>query len=50
MLYCTDHPFGHYEKVTELIDQLDRPQADRELIYHGNAEHLLNLRHLAVTV
>ena len=50
MLYGTDHPFGHYEKVTELIDQLDCPEADRELIYHGNAEHLLNLKHLAVTV
>jgi len=50
MLYGTDHPFGQYEKVSELIDQLDCPEADRELIYHGNAEHLLNLRHLAVTV
>jgi predicted TIM-barrel fold metal-dependent hydrolase len=50
MLYGTDHPFGQYEKVSELIDQLDCPEADRELIYHGNAEHLLNLKHLAVTV
>ena len=50
MLYGTDHPFGHYEVVTELIEQLDCSEADRELIYHRNAERLLNLKQLAVTV
>jgi predicted TIM-barrel fold metal-dependent hydrolase len=50
MLYGTDHPFGHYEAVAELIEHLHCPEADRELIYHGNAERVLNLKHLAVTV
>ena len=50
MLYGTDHPFGHPEVAAELIEQLDCPEAERELIYHGNAERLLDLKQLAVTV
>ena len=43
MLFATDHPFGRFEIVTGLVDELDCPAADRELILHGNAERLLNL-------
>lgn len=50
MLYGSDHPFGHPEVPAELIEQLNCPDDDRELIYHGNAERLLNLKHLAVAV
>ena len=48
LLYGTDHPFGRPDVVAELIEQLNCPASDRELIYHGNAERLLNLKHLAV--
>ena len=41
--------FGRPEVPAELIEQLNCPDVDRELIYHGNAERLLNLKHLAVT-
>jgi predicted TIM-barrel fold metal-dependent hydrolase len=41
MLYGTDHPFGAFEVAAELIEQLDCPEAERELIYHANAERLL---------
>jgi len=40
MLYGTDHPFGRPSQVAELIDDLDCSAEDRELIYHGNLEHL----------
>ena len=50
LLYGTDHPFGSYDIVTELVEQLNCSQMDRELIYHGNAEQLLNLRQPASTV
>jgi predicted TIM-barrel fold metal-dependent hydrolase len=48
MVYGTDHPFGGYDVVAELIEQLNCPVADRELIFHGNAERLLNLKTLPV--
>ena len=41
MLYGTDHPFGQPQQVAELIDALDCSADDRELIYHGNLEALL---------
>lgn len=44
MLYGTDHPFGHYNVAAELVEQLNCPASERELIYHGNAERLLNLQ------
>lgn len=44
MLFATDHPFGRFEVIADLIDELNCPAADRELIFHGNAERLLNLR------
>jgi predicted TIM-barrel fold metal-dependent hydrolase len=48
MLYGTDHPFGPYEKAAELVEQLGCPPPDRELIYRGNAERLLNLKQLPI--
>ena len=44
MLYGTDHPFGRYNVVGELVEQLNCPASEREHIYHGNAERLLNLQ------
>jgi predicted TIM-barrel fold metal-dependent hydrolase len=50
MLYGTDHPFGRYDVSAGLAEQLNCPESDRELIHHGNAERLLNLKHLAIAV
>ena len=44
MLYGTDHPFGRYDIAAELIEQLNCPASDRELICQRNAERLLNLK------
>jgi predicted TIM-barrel fold metal-dependent hydrolase len=44
MLFATDHPFGRFEVIAGLVDELKCPAADRELIFHGNAERLLNLK------
>jgi predicted TIM-barrel fold metal-dependent hydrolase len=43
MLYGTDHPFGRPDMPAELIEQLDCPASERELIYHGTAERLFGL-------
>jgi predicted TIM-barrel fold metal-dependent hydrolase len=43
MLYGTDHPFGRHGLVPELIERLNCPAADRDLIFHGNAQRLMNL-------
>jgi predicted TIM-barrel fold metal-dependent hydrolase len=48
MLYGTDHPFGRYDVAAELVDRLDRPAADKEMIWHGNAERLLKLQTVPV--
>ena len=50
MLYGTDHPFGRTDVAAELVEQLSCPASDRELIYHGNAERLFNLKDLRVAV
>ena len=44
LLYGTDHPFANYLEETALVEQLHCTAAERELIYHGNAERLLGLR------
>jgi len=46
MLYGTDHPFGRYDVAAELVEQFDCPAPHRELMWHGNAERLLNLKAL----
>ena len=46
LLYGTDHPFGRYDVAAELVEQLNCPASDRDLIYNGNAERLLNRKDL----
>ena len=43
ILYGTDHPFANYIGVSDLVEQLRCTAAEREMIYHGNAERLLKL-------
>ena len=39
----TDHPFGSHRIAAELVERLACSPADRELVYHGNAERLFGL-------
>ena len=48
LLYGSDHPFGQYDVPAELIEQLNCSAPERELVYHGNAEHLLNLKQVPI--
>ena len=50
MLYGTDHPFGDYDAPAVLIERLGCSATERELIYHGNADRLLNLKHVSVGI
>jgi len=50
MLYGTDHPFGRYDAPAELVEQLSCSPTERELIYHRNAERLLNSRRMLIAV
>jgi len=50
MLYGTDHPFGPYDVPAELVEQLNCSPSERELIYHGNAERLLNSQRTLINV
>jgi aminocarboxymuconate-semialdehyde decarboxylase len=50
MLYGSDHPFGRYDAPAELLEQLNCSPSERELIYRGNAERLLNSKRKFVTV
>lgn len=50
LLYGTDHPFGRYDVSAELIEHLSCSASERELIYHGNAERLLNLKQVPAGV
>ena len=43
LLYGTDHPFENYIEVAGMVEELECSEADRQLIYHGNAERLLGL-------
>ena len=47
MLYGTDHPFGRYDAPAELLEQLNCSPFERDLIYRGNAERLLNLKQVS---
>ncbi len=45
LLFGSDHPFGQpYSMVAEMVEQLDCTPAEKEMIYHGNAEGLLGIR------
>ena len=42
LLYGTDHPYGQpYKLIAGMVEQLNCTEAEREMIYHGNAEKLL---------
>lgn len=44
LLYGTDHPYGQPSTLlAEMVEGLDCTDAEREQIYHGNAERLLRL-------
>jgi predicted TIM-barrel fold metal-dependent hydrolase len=43
MLYATDHPFGAPGVAAGLVEQVPCTLAERDLIYHGNAEQLFHL-------
>jgi predicted TIM-barrel fold metal-dependent hydrolase len=43
IMFGTDHPFMHWEIYREMMDGLECTDAERELIYHTNAETLLGL-------
>jgi predicted TIM-barrel fold metal-dependent hydrolase len=43
MLYATDHPFGAYGVAAGLLEQVPCSGAERDLVYHGNAERLFHL-------
>ena len=42
MLLGTDHPFGDGRHI-RLVEELECTTAERDAIYHGNAESLLGL-------
>jgi len=44
LLYGTDHPFAAFDLAAGMVERLDCSEAERELIYHGNAERLLRLQ------
>jgi predicted TIM-barrel fold metal-dependent hydrolase len=44
MVFGTDHPFGRPDLPAEIIEQLECPAFERELIYHANAERLFGLQ------
>ena len=44
LLYGTDHPYGQpFDVIAGMVEQLECTDAEREAIYHGNAERLLKL-------
>jgi predicted TIM-barrel fold metal-dependent hydrolase len=43
LLFGTDHPFANYTEVATLVERLHCTAAEREMMYHGNAERLLRL-------
>ena len=44
LLYGTDHPYGQpFDVIAGMVERLECTDAEREAIYHGNAERLLKL-------
>jgi 2,3-dihydroxybenzoate decarboxylase len=43
IMFATDYPFGNYAADTEWMDTVPLPEADKRLIYSGNAERVFNL-------
>ena len=42
-MFAVDYPFGNYARDTAWFDAIDLPEADKRLIYGGNAERIYNL-------
>ncbi len=43
IMFAVDYPFGNYARDTAWFDAIDLPEADKRLIYAGNAERIYNL-------
>lgn len=43
IMFAVDYPFGNYARDTAWFDAIDLPEADKRLIYSGNAERIYNL-------
>lgn len=43
IMFATDYPFGNYASDTEWMDAVPLPEADKHLIYSGNAERIFNM-------
>ena len=43
IMFAVDYPFGDYARDTAWFDAIDLPEADKRLIYSGNAERVYNL-------
>jgi predicted TIM-barrel fold metal-dependent hydrolase len=43
IMFSTDYPYGSMEEACSFLSQLEVSEPERELIAHGNAEHLLGL-------
>lgn len=43
IMFAVDYPFGNYARDTAWFDAIDLPEADKRLIYSGNAERIYAL-------
>lgn len=43
IMFAVDYPFGNYARDTAWFDAIDLPEADKRLIYSGNAERIYSL-------
>ena len=43
IMFAVDYPFGNYARDTAWFDAIDLPEADKRLIYSGNAERIYTL-------
>lgn len=43
IMFAVDYPFGNYATDTAWFDAIDLPEADKRLIYSGNAERIYSL-------
>lgn len=43
IMFAVDYPFGNYARDTAWFDAIDLPEADKRLIYSGNAERIYDL-------
>ena len=43
ILFAVDYPFGSYARDSAWMDAVPLPEADKEMIYSGNAERVFSL-------